>query len=1039
MKIQYFLTCFLLFVVGIIHAQQAQIQGKVVESENQVPLPGVNIVIKGTDQGVATDFDGNFFISADIGDVLVFSYIGFQNQEVEVTGSTNLEVIMQADDTSLEEVVVVGYGTQKKSVVTGSISSIKAEDIQVVPNNGRVENVLQGRTSGVVIAANSGQPGSNSTVRVRGITTFDTFGGNEPLWVVDGVIVDAGGIGFINQSDIESIEVLKDAASLAIYGARSAAGVILITTKKGRAGRITVNYNGYSGVSSPSKTLNLLNATEYGAIMNEKSVADGGDILYPDLSILGRGTDWQDVIFNNNARRYLHEVSITGGNDVSSFFSSFGTVDQEGIVTPEISKYNKKNFRLNSTHKLSKIFTLGQSFGYTHEKTTGIGNTNSEFGGPLSSAINLDPLTPFVVTDPAEAASNIYSDPRVIRDADGNPYGISTLVGQEMSNPAAYVQTRLGQYGWSDNLVGNAYLEANPLKGLKFKSSFGGKLSFWGFEGYTPAFYLNPSNANSQNNLSRNTNRGFGWNIENTLLYNQSIGKHNFSVLLGQGAYVDGISEGTGVTYFNLPVTSYKDASFNFDIPTEDRSVYAWDGAEHKLTSYFSRVTYDFNEKYLFTGIVRRDGSSRFGPNKRYGTFPSFSLGWVLSNEGFWNENEVFNTFKIRGGYGITGNDGIGDFGYLALISGGRNYTYGNTGSTIVTGYSPNAPDNPDLRWEETAQGNIGFDARFLGYMNLTVDYFNKTTTGILQAVEIPGFVGAPGSPLGNVADMVNRGLEVELGYRNQWGDFNFSANGNFSYLENEVTYLGQGKEFITTGTAGFQAMGPITRTQVGQSYNSFFGFETDGIFQNMQEVMNYTGADGTPIQPGAVPGDFRWKDTNGDGSITNDDRVFLGSPLPKYTFGLTISMNWKSFDFTMFTQGAAGNKIFQGLRRLDILNANYQTKALTRWTGEGTSNDYPRLSNSDPNMNFSRMSDFFLEDGDYLRLKNLQIGYSLPVGVIQSIGAERLRIYMTGENLLTFTNYTGYDPEIGGNVLGIDRGYYPQARSFMLGLDVQF
>ena len=1039
MNIKYLLTCCLLMVMGMIQAQQAQIQGKVVDAESQTPLPGVNILVQGTSQGTATDFDGNFLITTDVGNTMVFTYIGFKTQELLITGDMELEIQLEADNTSLEEVVVVGYGTQKKSVVTGAISSIKAEDIQAIPNNGRVENVLQGRTSGVVIAANSGQPGSNSTVRVRGLTTFNTSGGNEPLWVVDGVIIDAGGIGFINQSDIESIEVLKDAASLAIYGARSAAGVILVTTKKGRSGRITVNYNGFAGVSSPAKKLNLLNATEYGAIMNEKSIADGGGLVFPDLSALGKGTDWQDVIFNDNAERYLHEVSITGGNDVSSFFTSFGMVDQQGIVTSQISKYNKKNFRLNSTHKLSKIFTFGQSFGYTHEKTTGIGNTNSEFGGPLSSAINLDPITPVVVTDPTEAESPVYSDPNVIRDKDGNPYGISTFVGQEMTNPEAYTQTRLGQYGWSDNLVGNAYLEANIIEGLKFKTTFGGKLSFWGFEGYTPTFYLNASTVNSQNNLSRNINKGFGWNVENTLLYAKSLSNHNFSVLLGQGAYVDGISEGVGVTYFNLPVTRYQDASFNFDIPAEDRSTYAYDGAEHKLTSYFSRVTYDYDERYLFTGIVRRDGSSRFGPNKRYGTFPSFSLGWVLSNEGFWKENNTFNTFKIRGGYGITGNDGIGDFGYLALISGGRNYTLGNTGSTIITGYSPNAPDNPDLRWEETAQGNVGFDARIFNYMNLTVDYFNKKTTGILQQVEIPGFAGAPGNPLGNVADMVNRGLEFELGYRNNWGDFGFSANGNVSYLENEVTFLGQGKQFITTGTAGFQAMGPITRTQVGEAYNSFYGFQTAGIFQTMDDVLSYTGSNGNPIQPNAVPGDFRWVDSNGDGTIDNDDRVFLGSPLPKYTFGFTVNLTWKNFDFTMFAQGAAGNKIFQGLRRLDILNANYQTKALSRWTGEGTSNSYPRLTNNDSNQNFSRMSDFYLEDGDYLRLKNLQIGYKLPTNVIQTIGAERMRLYITGENLLTLTDYTGYDPEIGGSILGIDRGFYPQARSFMFGLDLQF
>ncbi len=442
-------------------------------------------------------------------------------------------------------------------------------------------------------------------------------------------------------------------------------------------------------------------------------------------------------------------------------------------------------------------------------------------------------------------------------------------------------------------------------------------------------------------------------------------------------------------------------------------------------------------EKYLFTGIVRRDGSSRFGANNKFGIFPSFSAGWVASKESFWPENDIVSTLKIRGGYGITGNDAIGDFGYLALVGGGRNYTFGNPG-VIYTGYSPNAPDNPDLKWEETSQTNIGFEARLLDGFNINFDYYIKETSGILQNVDIPGYVGASGSPLGNVADMKNTGLEFELGYRKSFGDLNFKASGNVSYLENEVTFLGEGKDFIS-GEAGFQSMGEVTRIQVGQSINSFYGYQTNGIFQNASDVSSYVNASGTPIQPNAVPGDFRWVDNDGDGAITEDDRTFLGTPLPKYTFGLTINLDYKNFDFMVFTQGVAGNKIFQGLRRLDVSNANHQTSALSRWTGEGTSNDYPRLSNSDPNGNFGKFSDFYLEDGDFIRFKTIQFGYTLPTEVIKKIGASKLRVYVTGENLLTLTDYTGYDPEIGGSVMGIDKGYYPQARSFMMGLNVQF
>jgi TonB-linked SusC/RagA family outer membrane protein len=543
----------------------------------------------------------------------------------------------------------------------------------------------------------------------------------------------------------------------------------------------------------------------------------------------------------------------------------------------------------------------------------------------------------------------------------------------------------------------------------------------------------------SQNSLTRATNQTFAWNIENTASYTKNIGSHDFTVLVGQGVYIDNNTRGSYVAHTNLPVNDYREASFNFPLPTAQRVGASYTTQEHRVTSLFSRLNYAFNEKYLFTGIIRRDGSSNFGPNNKFGIFPSFSTGWVVSKEGFWKENKIVNSLKIRGGYGVVGNDAIAANGFLALIDGGRNYTFGSAGSTISSGNSPSAPSNPDLKWEETSQFNVGFDAKLFNDLNLTVEYYNKKTIGILQYVDLPGYVGATGSPLGNVADMENKGIEVELGYRKKMGEFNFSANGNVSYLKNEVTFLGQGKQFITNGVAGFQSMGEITRTQVGQSYNSFYGFKTAGIFQTQDEVNAYTNSAGGLIQPNARPGDFRWTDTNGDGAITNDDKQFLGSPLPKFTFGLTLNLEYKGFDLMAFAQGATGNHIFQGIRRLDILNANYQTEALSRWTGPGTSTTYPRLTNNDTNGNFGNSSDFYLEKGDYIRLKVVQLGYTLPSSFVNKVGAQKVRFYVTGENLLTLTKYTGFDPEIGGNILGIDRGYYPQARTFMFGANVQF
>jgi TonB-linked SusC/RagA family outer membrane protein len=1029
-----FILSILISFVGIVsYSQTYEIKGTVSDSGGN-PLPGVSIVVKNTTRGVSSDFDGNFVISNIAnGETLVFTYVGFTTKEIVITNMDILNVILSEDTQSLDEVVVVGYGTQKKSVVTGAISSVKAEDLEGLPVE-RVEQALQGRVSGVVIAADAGQPGSSSTVRVRGITTL---GNNNPLWVIDGVVVDAGGIGYLNQSDIESIEVLKDAASLAIYGARSAGGVILVTTKKGKQGKLSVSYTGFTGVSAAAKKLSMLNAAEYGAVLNEASVADGGGIVFPDVASLGVGTNWQDVIFNDSAMRSSHEISLSGGNEVSTFFASFGLSDQEGIVMSEVSQFNKKNIRLNSTHKISDIFKVGQTLGYAHKRSMGIG-TNSEFGGPLSSAINLDPITPVVITDPAVANATPYSTQNVFRDENGNPYGISNWVGQEMTNPLADIQRSIGNYGWSDDLVGNAFIEVTPIEGLVVKSSVSGKLSYWGGEGFTPEYYLSATSVNTQNRLSRSRAKGFGWNLENTASYSKTFDKHDFSILLGQGVYIDDISSEVGVTYYDLPVTSREDASFNFPVTDDQKVGYTWTGTEHKVTSLFSRLNYNYDGKYIFTGIVRRDGSSRFGQNNKFGIFPSFSAGWNVTNEDFFPETDVINRLKVRGGYGVTGNDAIGNFGYLALIGGGRNYTFGGDGGVINTGYSPNAPDNPDLKWEETSQVNIGFEARIFNNIDVTFDYYTKTTTGILQPVEIPGYVGASGFPIGNVADMDNTGLELELGFKKEFGEFNFSANGNVSYLKNEVTFLGNGKDFIAGG-AGFQSMGTVTRIQVGESINSFYGYQTNGVFQNMDEVNSYVNSAGVVIQPNAVPGDFKWVDLDDNGEITEDDRAFIGTPLPKYTFGLTLSMNYRDFDFMVFTQGVAGNKIFQGLRRLDVANANYQTEILNRWTGEGSTNSYPRLSNLDPNGNYGKFSDHYLEKGDFIRFKTIQLGYSLPSDLISKIGAQKMRVYVTGENLLTLTEYTGFDPEIGGNVLGIDKGFYPQARSFMVGVNLQF
>lgn len=1034
MRTKLYACLWLLLVSQLAYAQTRTVTGTIVDGQTRETLPGVNVVLKNSSRGTVTDVDGKFRIEASANDTIFFSFVGYHTEAVPINNRSVIDITLRPSMQSLEEVLVVGYGEMKKSVVTGSITSVKAKDLETMPIY-RVEQALQGRTSGLTIAASSGQPGSGATVRVRGITSL-RGGANDPLWVVDGVVVDQGGIGYLNQSDIESIEVLKDASAQAIYGARAAAGVILVTTKKGSAGKINVNYNAFYGTSAPARKLNLLNATEYATLRNESLIASGDNPRFTNPAALGVGTDWQAAIFNNDARRQNHELSISGGNDKSTFYTSFGYWDQEGIVASDVSHYNRFNFRINSTHKVSKWLTVGQNLGYSREKNLGI-DANSPFGGPLSSAINLDPVTPLIETNIHRLARTPYTRADIMKSPSGYPYGISQHVAQEMSNPLAWIETRRGNYSWADNVVGNVFAEAEPVKGLRMRSTLGTKVAYWGNESYTPVSYLNSNTIVAQNNMHRSFNNRFDWNLENTISYTKSIEKHNITALLGQGAYMDSRSRQINVTYYNLPVSSYRDASMNYDVPQDDRVAGGGEGPDHTISSLFTRINYNYAEKYLLTAVVRRDGSSRFGGNNKYGFFPSASVGWVMSQENFWPSNNLVNFMKLRGSYGVVGNDNIGNFSYLSTIGGGRNYAFGTEGGYLI-GFSPNAPANPNLRWEQTAQTNIGFEATLFENVSLTVDWYKKVTTDLLMNPRIPAYMGAISNPAANVGSMENTGIEVELGYRKRIGEVNLDFNGNFSTLKNTITDLGD-VDFLPGGSTFHTMRGPITRTAVGQSYNSWFGYERLGIFQTMEDVASHVNSAGEMLQPDARPGDIIWADRNGDGIINEDDRTFLGSPYPSMTFGLTISAEYKGFDLVVFGQGVSGNMIFQGLRRLDVPNANYQRKILDRWTGPGTSNDMPRLVEGDPNHNFSNPSDLYLERGDYFRLKTVQLGYTLPKAAIKRAGLERARVYIMSENLLTFTRYTGFDPEIGGNVMGIDNGIYPQARSFMMGVNVGF
>jgi TonB-dependent starch-binding outer membrane protein SusC len=1021
------LLLFVLMNIGQLMAQTTAITGTVMEGKE--PLVGASVLEKGTSNGALTDVDGKFQLTIKNRKdaVLVVSFVGYTTKEVAVNNAQTIDIEL-VGGSALEELVVVGYGTQRKAVVTGAIAKVKGSDLENMPVP-RIEQSLLGRTAGVRVTTGSGQPGEGATVRIRGTTSINN---SEPLYVVDGIPV-GGGIDYLNQADIESIEVLKDAASAAIYGARAAAGVIIVTTKQGKEGKTAITYNMYIGQQAPTRKLALLNANQYATLMNESSVAAKGEILFRDPSVFSAGTDWQDAVFNQAAPMQNHELGISVGNAKSQYYASFGYYNQTGIVASPQSVWSRYSVRLNSNHKLNNFITMGTTMGYS--KVNGKGSsTNSEFGGVLSRAINMDPITPLIETDPSVLSNNIYKNFPIVRNSDGQPYGISKYVSSEILNPVAATAVNQGG-GWSDKIVGNAFIEAEPIKGLKFRSSYGVDLAFWGGDGFRPISYLNAANRSDITSYNRSQSRGIYWVWGNTLSYNTTIArKHNLSALVGTTAEKNR-GENISGSVQNMPVTNIKDASLNFASVQADQNFggYEYQGA---LLSYLGRVNYDFNGKYILSALMRVDGSPKFGTNNKFGYFPSVSGGWILSEEGFMKGIKPINFLKMRASWGVNGNDQIGDFRYVATVGGGRNYTFGTT-ERLVNGISPNAIANPDLKWEQTTQTNLGFDAKLFRHLTVTLDVFQKNTSGMLLDIKVPSYIGNAG-PVGNIAKLENKGIELELGYEKKVGALVFNLAGNVSYISNKVTDLGPDKKFLGGQTFSPQGL-EITRTKVGEPIGFFYGYQTQGIFQTQAEVDAYKGKDGTKIQPIAKPGDFRFADLNGDGIIDANDRTKIGDPTPNVTYGFNFSVASHGFDLLLFGQGVSGNQIFKATRRFDLQMANMTADALGRWTGENSSTTYPRLVMDDPNKNFSRSSDFYVESGAYFRIKTLQLGYTVPLSIMKKVGLSKFRVYVSANNLTTLTKYTGYDPEIGGGSFGVDRGFYPQARSYMFGLSAAF
>ena len=1035
-----------------VSAQNIQIKGVVVSGSDNEPLPGVNVVLKNNSSiGTVTDLNGNFTLSVPENAVLSVSYIGYMHQDVAVRGQSFLKITLQEDSETLDEVVVVGYGVQKKSVVTASIAKVSADDLSRIGST-RVDNALKGLASGVTVTSSSGQPGASSQIRVRGIGTINN---SDPLYIVDGMPIE-GGIDYLNPNDIQSIEVLKDAASGAVYGARAANGVILVTTKTGQMGKTSLTYDFSYGWQRPWKERSVLNATEYAIMMNEGLMNSGQAPKYNDPYSYGTGTNWQKETFNYNAPIMSNQVSLSGASEKVNYLLSLGFFKQDGIVGGNYgrSNYERLTLRSNTSYTLFENKTrnwlnslkLTSNISYARVKSTGI-ETNSSYGSALGSALALSPiLSVYAEGQAAQDQLDLYSTNSAYTPMyDPNNGKLYTLAGtdyNEMVNPLALLSLPADK-GWSHKFVANFTAELAIWDGLKFRTSYGADLAFWGNDGYTQLYYLTANNNATRTNVYSSSSRGTVWQIENMLTYDKSFGKNTFSVLLGQSAKKSNGFYLGGSRFGMIDMTGAK-AYIDYCNGLQedgDMSVYGGANAQATLASMFGRINYNYDERYMLQFTIRRDGSSRFGSNNHYAVFPSVSAGWNITNEKFMEDRfDWLSNAKLRFSWGKNGNENIGNFMYTVLTSGNNNYILG-TGESMVNGVKASGLANPDLKWEESEQYDLGLDFGFLNNaLTFTIDYYKKKTNGMLMEMNIPSYVGES-KPIGNVGKMENQGVEMEAAYRIVRKDWSIRVGGNATYLKNRL--IEYGNESGWENLDSFQGIGTITRAENGLPFPYFYGYKTAGIFQNMDEVRayTYTNADGSVsmIQPNAVPGDVRFVDVNGDGVIDADDRTKIGKGMPDWTFGINLNATFKGFDFSMLWQGTVGNQIFDATRRTDISSTNLPEWMLARWTGEGTSNTIPRFVIGD-NVNW-QSSDLYVKNGNYFRLKNIQLGYTLPQRLTNQVFISNLRIYVAAENLVTFTKYDGFDPEIssGGTSLGIDRGVYPQARTLSLGFNLTF
>ncbi len=1026
------------------------INGKVIDAENNTGLPGVTIVQKGTTTGTISDFSGNYSITVAKNSTVSFSYVGYVTENIAADQSKSLDISMVPDILSLSEVVVIGYGVVAKKDLTGAVTKVDEESL-VKTTGTNINEALQGKAAGVDIVANSGAPGAGLTVRIRGIGTTTN---SDPLYVVDGIQMTPDEMNFLDPEDIENFSILKDASATAIYGSKGANGVILIETKKGKAGAARFNFRYYYGIQRNTKTFDMMNADEFVKTWNQ--LATGAALIdtatYKEVYA---NTNWFDEVFRV-APIQDYYLSVSGGNESSTYTVSGSYLKQDGIIIN--SSFNRMNLRLNSSHKIKNRLVITEKILLNRSETKGVPE-NNEYASVIANAILTDPL----------------SSPYVTRSDGTTNWGPTIFSNYRNPVSMAELENRTETH---NRVIGNIFAELELIKGLKVKSSVGINYDYTNYYDFDEVYNIEPTDLLNESVLEKQLEEYFYWNWENTLTYSKVFGNHSVNFLAGITAeeekyeYMNAINRAGPGLENEVPELRY------FQYYSDDAAdLIDGSATASSMISYLGRINYSFKDKLLVTASVRRDGSSKFGTkyeknafNKgHWGTFPSAALAYKISNEPFFSAVPVISSLKLRVGWGQTGNQNIGDYGFVSTIDPSRlRYVFNQAQDSISVGSFPFRGANEAVHWETVAQTNFGFDAGlFENKLLVSADYYIKKTKEMLVQIPIPNFTGIPEAPYQNIGEIKNTGIELVVGYRKKEGSFNYNIDFNIAYQQNEVVDLGAEGNYIEAGTFGDQD-DIFTITRKGLPIGAFYGYKTDGLFQNWDEVNQSS-------QFRAAPGDIRFVDVNEDGAIDQNDRVMIGNPHPDFIFGLSTQFYYKNFDLSLFFQGTYGNEIFYPMMRWthdpSPNGRNWHRDLLDAWvaptydevTGEmtdpgNTDTDIPFLGTSkNDNM---RWSDRMVFDGSYLRLKTAELGYSLPKSILNLFKIDDIRIYVNAKNLFTLTKYIGFDPEIGRTgqeevqasgartsrqrearqlLYGVDYGLYPPAQSFLAGIQIGF